>query len=133
MNIRKQLEKMTETGDYTQAMDLLQRLTDIDMNLSILTNTRIGYQVNALRKSTTDSEVISQANPLLKCGKSLSLKMETKRTKKTKMHLKMERVKSTMIKIHLHQRKLVTNPYHLKPHKPQMMCAFHVESYLLLL
>ena len=37
-----QLEKMTETGDHTQAMDLLQRLTDIDMNLSILTNTRIG-------------------------------------------------------------------------------------------
>merc|ERR1719510_2458020 len=50
-------------------MDLLQQLTDIDMNLSILTNTRIGYQVNALRKSTTDSEVISQAKSLIKMWK----------------------------------------------------------------
>ena len=49
MDIRKKLEKMTETGDHTQAMDLLQRLSDIDMNLSILTHTRIGMTVNALR------------------------------------------------------------------------------------
>jgi len=84
MNIRKQLEKMTETGDYTQAMDLLQRLTDIDMNLSILTNTRIGYQVNALRKSTTDSEVISQAKSLIKMWKKFVPENGDKKDKKDK-------------------------------------------------
>lgn len=84
MNIRKQLEKMTETGDYTQAMDLLQQLTDIDMNLSILTNTRIGYQVNALRKSTTDSEVISQAKSLIKMWKKFVPENGDKKDKKDK-------------------------------------------------
>ena len=100
---------MTETGDYTQAMDLLQRLTDIDMNLSILTNTRIGkynihskkrfffyiyiktkislsigYQVNALRKSTTDSEVISQAKSLIKMWKKFVPENGDKKDKKDK-------------------------------------------------
>jgi len=84
MNIRKQLEKMTETGDHTQAMDLLQRLTDIDMNLSILTNTRIGYQVNALRKSTTDTEVISQAKSLIKMWKKFVPENGDKKDKKDK-------------------------------------------------
>merc|ERR1711894_657799 len=50
-------------------MDLLSRLRDIDMNLSILTNTRIGMTVNALRKSSSDSEVISQAKSLIKAWK----------------------------------------------------------------
>ena len=57
MDIRKKLEKMTETGDHTQAMDLLQRLSDIDMNLSILTHTRIGMTVNALRYINVQSYI----------------------------------------------------------------------------
>lgn len=65
-------------------MDLLQRLTDIDMNLSILTNTRIGYQVNALRKSTTDSEVISQAKSLIKMWKKFVPENGDKKDKKDK-------------------------------------------------
>ena len=69
LSIRRKLEKMTENGDQDQAMDLLSRLRDIDMNLSILTNTRIGMTVNALRKSSSDSEVISQAKSLIKAWK----------------------------------------------------------------
>ncbi len=41
----------------------------IDMNLGILTHTRIGMTVNALRKSSTDNEVISQAKSLIKAWK----------------------------------------------------------------
>ena len=66
LSIRKKLERMTESGEQSQALDLLNRLGDIDMNLGILTNTRIGMTVNALRKSSTDNEVISQAKSLIK-------------------------------------------------------------------
>merc|ERR1711860_445251 len=69
LSIRRKLEKMTGNGDQDQAMDLLSRLRDIDMNLSILTNTRIGMTVNALRKSSSDSEVISQAKSLSQAWK----------------------------------------------------------------
>lgn len=69
LSIRRKLEKMTESGDQGQASDLLQSLAEIDMNLSILTHTRIGMTVNALRKSSSDSEVISQAKSLIKAWK----------------------------------------------------------------
>lgn len=84
MDIRKKLEKMTETGDHTQAMDLLQRLSDIDMNLSILTHTRIGMTVNALRKSSTENEVISQAKSLIKMWKKFVPDSGEKKEKKEK-------------------------------------------------
>ena len=51
LSIRKRLERMTESGEQSQALDMLNRLSDIDMNLDILTNTRIGMTVNALRLS----------------------------------------------------------------------------------
>ena len=49
LSIRKTLEKMTSSGDHAQALDILKRLGEMDMNLAILTNTRIGMTVNALR------------------------------------------------------------------------------------
>ncbi len=50
LSIRKQLEKMTEAGqDQSQALDLLKALSRVKMNLTILTNTRIGMAVNSLR------------------------------------------------------------------------------------
>ncbi len=55
LGIRKKLEKMTEPGqDQSQALDILKALSRVEMNLTILTNTRIGMAVNALRfyKST---------------------------------------------------------------------------------
>ena len=60
---------MTESGEQGQALDLLQRLGELDMNLTILTQTRIGMTVNALRKSSSNDEVISQSKGLIKAWK----------------------------------------------------------------
>ena len=50
LNIRKQIEKMTEPGqDQSQALDILKALSEINMTLTILTTTRIGMAVNAFR------------------------------------------------------------------------------------
>ena len=56
MRIRKKLENVTEQikeegskGDSGQALDLLKSLNETKMNLQILTKTRIGMTVNALR------------------------------------------------------------------------------------
>ena len=56
MRIRKKLENVTEQikeggskGDSGQALDLLKSLNEAKMNLQILTKTRIGMTVNALR------------------------------------------------------------------------------------
>ena len=69
VDIQKQLKKMTESGEQGQALDLLQRLGELDMNLTILTQTRIGMTVNALRKSSSNDEVISQSKGLIKAWK----------------------------------------------------------------
>jgi len=69
LSLQKKLEKITKSGELGQAMDLLQRLGEIDMNLSILTNTRIGMTVNSLRKSSSDEEIISKAKGLIKAWK----------------------------------------------------------------
>ncbi|KAF6214624.1 hypothetical protein GE061_009367 [Apolygus lucorum] len=67
MRIQKKLNKMTSgDGDQEQALDLLKTLRDLPVNLEILTKTRIGMTVNALRKSTTDDEVISLSKTLIK-------------------------------------------------------------------
>jgi len=71
LSIRKQLEKMTETKDTTQALDLLKNLGKLDITLTILTSTRIGMTVNALRKSSTDEETQTVAKTLIKAWKKL--------------------------------------------------------------
>uniref|UniRef100_A0A0K8TRH6 Transcription elongation factor n=1 Tax=Tabanus bromius TaxID=304241 RepID=A0A0K8TRH6_TABBR len=66
--IQKKLNKMTSpdgTGQE-QALDLLKTLQTLDINLDILTKTRIGMTVNELRKSSKDEEVISLAKTLIK-------------------------------------------------------------------
>jgi len=69
-SIRMKLEKMTgEDGDQTQALDLLSCLGKLDINLQILTSTRIGMTVNALRKSSKDDEIITVAKSLIKTWK----------------------------------------------------------------
>ncbi|CAH1105111.1 unnamed protein product [Psylliodes chrysocephalus] len=68
MRIQKKLNKMTSedgTGQE-QALDLLKELQTLDINLEVLTNTRIGMTVNALRKSSKDEEVISLSKTLIK-------------------------------------------------------------------
>lgn len=72
LSIRKKLEKMTvEEGDQAQALDLLKALGKLAINLQILTNTRIGMTVNALRKSSSDEEIITLAKSLIKTWKKL--------------------------------------------------------------
>lgn len=49
-----------------QALELLKALKDLDVTLDILTKTRIGMTVNALRKSSSDEEVITLSKTLIK-------------------------------------------------------------------
>lgn len=99
MSIRKQLEKLTDGEDQTQAQDLLKALGNLKINLNILTSTRIGMTVNALRKSSKDEEIITMAKSLIKSWKKLvpesgdkkekeKEKKEEKPTEKEKPHAK---------------------------------------------
>ncbi|KAL1123924.1 hypothetical protein AAG570_001694, partial [Ranatra chinensis] len=49
-----------------QALELLKVLQNLPVNLEILTKTRIGMTVNALRKSSSDEEVIALSKTLIK-------------------------------------------------------------------
>ncbi|PSN41752.1 Transcription elongation factor S-II [Blattella germanica] len=49
-----------------QALELLKALQKLPVNLEVLTKTRIGMTVNALRKSSSDDEVISLSKTLIK-------------------------------------------------------------------
>ncbi|KAM0733223.1 Transcription elongation factor S-II [Formica fusca] len=68
LRIQKKLNKMS-SGDGTgqeQALELLKILQKLPVNLELLTKTRIGMTVNALRKSSRDEEVISLSKTLIK-------------------------------------------------------------------
>lgn len=63
------MSKITSNDDgagQEQALDLLKALQQLNINLEILTKTRIGMTVNELRKSSKDEEVISLAKTLIK-------------------------------------------------------------------
>jgi len=65
--IQKKMAKISSDGtDQQQALDLLKALQDLEINLEILTKTRIGMTVNQLRKSSRDDDVISLAKSLIK-------------------------------------------------------------------
>lgn len=68
MDIQKKLAKMSSpdgTGQE-QALDLLKVLQNLNIDLNILTKTRIGMTVNELRKCSKDEEVITLAKTLIK-------------------------------------------------------------------
>uniref|UniRef100_A0A6B2EGU0 Transcription elongation factor n=1 Tax=Phlebotomus kandelakii TaxID=1109342 RepID=A0A6B2EGU0_9DIPT len=68
LKIQKKLSKMISpdgTGQE-QALDLLKTLQTLNIDLDILTKTRIGMTVNELRKSSKDDEVISLSKTLIK-------------------------------------------------------------------
>merc|ERR1740129_678841 len=68
--IRQKLEKITKSGGgHDQALDLLERLGEIDMNFEILKETMIGFTVHALKKSTSDEEIILKSKTLIKTWK----------------------------------------------------------------
>ncbi|KAG7311688.1 hypothetical protein JYU34_002742 [Plutella xylostella] len=68
MKIQKKLTKMTSDDGTGQeeALELLKNLQTMAINLDVLTKTRIGMTVNALRKSSKDDEVISLCKTLIK-------------------------------------------------------------------
>ncbi|KAL4715113.1 hypothetical protein ACJJTC_012160 [Scirpophaga incertulas] len=68
MKIQKKLTKMTSDDGTGQeeALELLKTLQTMAVNLDVLTKTRIGMTVNALRKSSKDEEVISLCKTLIK-------------------------------------------------------------------
>ncbi|XP_026487670.1 transcription elongation factor S-II [Nymphalis io] len=68
MKIQKKLTKMTSEDGTGQeeALELLKALQTMAINLDVLTKTRIGMTVNALRKSSKDEEVISLCKTLIK-------------------------------------------------------------------
>ncbi|KFP29575.1 Transcription elongation factor A protein 2, partial [Colius striatus] len=66
------------------AMDLLKELKNMPMTLDLLQSTRIGMSVNALRKQSTDEEVISLAKSLIKSWKKLLDASEEKSEEKKK-------------------------------------------------
>ncbi|KAF7248769.1 Transcription elongation factor A protein 2 [Varanus komodoensis] len=53
------------------AMDLLKELKSLPITLDLLQSTRIGMSVNALRKQSTDEDVIALAKSLIKAWKKL--------------------------------------------------------------
>ncbi|XP_014249670.1 transcription elongation factor S-II [Cimex lectularius] len=85
MRIQKKLTKMTSgDGGQEQALELLKTLQSLPVNLDILTKTRIGMTVNALRKSSNDDEVISLSKTLIKNWKKFLGGKETPPTSSSK-------------------------------------------------
>ena len=64
--IIKSGEQVTIDGEHGQALDLLERLGDINMNFAILKETMIGFTVHALKKSSSDEEIILKSKTLIK-------------------------------------------------------------------
>ncbi|XP_068140580.1 transcription elongation factor S-II [Drosophila tropicalis] len=65
--IQKKMSKISSDGTgQDQALDLLKTLQTLNINLEILTKTRIGMTVNELRKSSKDDDVIALAKTLIK-------------------------------------------------------------------
>ena len=65
-SIRKKLEKMAKSGEHGQALNLLEKLGNMDINLGILKDTMIGFTVQALKKSSSDKEIILKSKSLIK-------------------------------------------------------------------
>lgn len=68
MDIQKKLAKMSspDGSGQEQALDLLKVLQNLNIDLNILTKTRVGMTVNELRKCSKDDEVIALAKTLIK-------------------------------------------------------------------
>uniref|UniRef100_A0A8C4TUN2 Transcription elongation factor n=4 Tax=Neoaves TaxID=3078114 RepID=A0A8C4TUN2_FALTI len=84
VRIARRLDKMVAKKSADGAMDLLKELKSMPMTLDLLQSTRIGMSVNALRKQSTDEEVISLAKSLIKSWKKLLDASEEKSEEKKK-------------------------------------------------
>ncbi|XP_053104984.1 transcription elongation factor A protein 2 isoform X3 [Hemicordylus capensis] len=84
VRIAKRLDKMVAKKTAEGAMDLLKELKSMPITLNLLQSTRIGMSVNALRKQSTDEEVITLAKSLIKAWKKLLDASEDKSEEKKK-------------------------------------------------
>uniref|UniRef100_A0A8B9ZZH8 Transcription elongation factor A protein 1 n=4 Tax=Sauria TaxID=32561 RepID=A0A8B9ZZH8_9AVES len=84
VKIARRLDKMVAKKSADGAMDLLKELKGMPMTLDLLQSTRIGMSVNALRKQSTDEEVIALAKSLIKSWKKLLDASEEKSEEKKK-------------------------------------------------
>ena len=57
---------MAKSGEHGQALNLLEKLVNMDINLEILKDTMIGFTVQALKKSSSDKEIILKSKSLIK-------------------------------------------------------------------
>ncbi|KAK0425475.1 hypothetical protein QR680_009224 [Steinernema hermaphroditum] len=72
LKIAKKLEKMVEgKKPMENVVDLLECLSNLPINVDILTKTRIGMIINDLRKKTDDEKISKRAKALIKEWKSL--------------------------------------------------------------
>lgn len=85
LRIAKKLDKMVSKRKTDDALDLLKELKSMAMTLELLQSTRIGMSVNALRKQTSDEEVITLAKSLIKSWKKLLDGSEEKSEEKKKI------------------------------------------------
>lgn len=97
MDIQKKLAKMSSpdgTGQE-QALDLLKVLQNLNIDLNILTKTRIGMTVNELRKCSKDDEVITLAKTLIKNWKKCLTPTPGKETSATPNNTSKSNLKSS--------------------------------------
>ncbi|KHN73247.1 Putative transcription elongation factor S-II [Toxocara canis] len=72
MRIGKKFEKMIQgTKSMDGALELLDALSALPVNINVLTKTRIGMTINDLRKKTSDEHVSKRAKSLIKEWKNL--------------------------------------------------------------
>ncbi|KAG8131590.1 hypothetical protein E2320_009505 [Naja naja] len=95
LRIAKRLDKMVARKSVEGAMDLLKELKSMPITLHLLQSTRIGMSVNALRKQSTDEDVIALAKSLIKAWKKLLDASEDKRDEKKKNSLSASSSKET--------------------------------------
>ncbi|XP_059560943.1 transcription elongation factor A protein 2 isoform X1 [Myotis daubentonii] len=69
--IARRLDKMVTKKSVDGAVDLLRELKAMPVTLHLLQSTRVGMSVNALRKQSSDEEVIALAKSLIKSWKKL--------------------------------------------------------------
>ncbi|XP_069099334.1 transcription elongation factor A protein 2 isoform X2 [Pleurodeles waltl] len=87
LRIAKKLDKMVSKRKTDDALDLLKELRGMAMTLELLQSTRIGMSVNAIRKQTSDEEVILLAKSLIKSWKKLLDGTEEKSEEKKSLSL----------------------------------------------
>ncbi|KAM5246301.1 transcription elongation factor A protein 2 [Ctenodactylus gundi] len=69
--IARRLDRMVARKNAEGAIDLLRELKGMPITLHLLQSTRVGMSVNALRKQSSDEEVIALAKSLIKSWKKL--------------------------------------------------------------